>query len=218
MAATLTTVTTSTGGISAVYDYSSYLERIASSLETITQLITPTPTREKLGAGVLSVELNVPVTTLSTTTSIRTVVSSPEIYNGTTATFSATLVTEYNGSSWVRSVTDVVIINSGSGYLQPPTYTILEEESVLFTTSTTALEFSPNLFTAIARISNVVDDLKTISTSTGFRTYNAYDWVKPLEMISWYGQEYGISSYSTTGTQTLISIINSLTNQVSKFE
>jgi hypothetical protein len=35
MAATLTTVTTSTGGISAVYDYSSYLERIATSLESI---------------------------------------------------------------------------------------------------------------------------------------------------------------------------------------
>jgi hypothetical protein len=167
---------------------------------------------------VCSSDLNVPVTTLSTTTSIRTVVSSPEIYNGTTATFSATLVTEYNGSSWIRSVSNVAIINSGSGYLQQPSYTILEEGSVLFTTSTTALEFSPNLFTAIARISNVVDDLKTISTSTGFRTYNAYDWVKPLEMISWYSQGYGISEYSSTQTNNLISVINSLTNQVSKFE
>ncbi len=215
-----TVVTTSSGAIAVAFDYSPYLERIASSLETITQLITPTPTREKLGAGVSSAVFNVitPVTTLSTATSIRTVVSSPEIYNGTTATFSATLVTEYIGSSWVRSVSDVVIINSGSGYLQPPTYSILEEGSVLFTTSTTALEFSPNLFTAIARISNVVDDLKSISTSTGFRTYNAYDWVKPLEMISWYSQGYGLTQYSTTETNRLVSVINSLTNQVSKFE
>jgi hypothetical protein len=101
MAATLTTVTTSTGGISAVYDYSSYLERIASSLESIA-------------------------------------VSAKKI--------------------------------------------------------------------------------ETLSTTTGIRSYSAYDWIKPLEMISWYGQEYGISSYSTTGTQKLVSIINSLTNQVSKFE
>ena len=215
-----TIVSTSTGSISIAYDYSPYLERIASSLETITQLITPTPTREKLGAGVSSVAFSVifPVTTLSTTTSIRTVVSSPEIYNGTTATFSATLLTEYIGSSWVRRVSNVAIINSGSGYLQPPSYTILEEESVLFTTSTTALEFSPNLFTAIARISNVVDDLKTISTSTGLRTYNAYDWVKPLEMISWYSQGFGVTQYSSAETDRLLSVINSLTNRISKFE
>lgn len=101
MSATLTTVTTSTGGISAVYDYSSYLERIASSLESIAES---------------------------------------------------------------------------------------------------------------------AKKIEVLSTTTGIRSYSAYDWIKPVEMISWYGQEYGLTSYSTTGTETLISIINSLTNQVSKFE
>lgn len=40
-----TTVTTSTGGISIAYDYSSYLERIASALETIAVASTTTGIR-----------------------------------------------------------------------------------------------------------------------------------------------------------------------------
>lgn len=45
MSAILTTVTTSTGGISATYDYSAYLERIATSLETIASVSTTTGVR-----------------------------------------------------------------------------------------------------------------------------------------------------------------------------
>lgn len=45
MSATATIVTTSTGGIAVAFDYSPYLERIASALERIVELSTSTGIR-----------------------------------------------------------------------------------------------------------------------------------------------------------------------------
>jgi hypothetical protein len=45
MSATFTSITTSTGGIAAAFDYSPYLERIATALETIASLSTGTGVR-----------------------------------------------------------------------------------------------------------------------------------------------------------------------------
>jgi methyl-accepting chemotaxis protein len=78
-----------------------------------------------------------------------------------------------------------------------------------------------SLNTLTVSASSSTQSLKTITdaaTTTGLRSYNAYDWIKPLEMLSWYSQGYGISDYSNTETNRLISVINSLTNQISKFE
>ena len=70
----------------------------------------------------------------------------------------------------------------------------------------------------LERIAVAVENISTVSTTTGIRNYGAYDWIKPLEMISWYGQGLGLENVSTTSTNQLISIINGLTNSVSKFE
>jgi hypothetical protein len=45
MSAIFTSTTTSTGGIAAAFDYSPYLERIATALETIASLSTSTGVR-----------------------------------------------------------------------------------------------------------------------------------------------------------------------------
>lgn len=45
MAITATIVTTSTGGVAVAFDYSSYFERIATSLEKIVELSTSTGIR-----------------------------------------------------------------------------------------------------------------------------------------------------------------------------
>jgi hypothetical protein len=70
----------------------------------------------------------------------------------------------------------------------------------------------------LKRITEATEQISIASTTTGVRTYGAYDWIKPLEMISWYSQGLGLNSISTASTIQLVNIINSLTNNVSKFE
>lgn len=86
----------------------------------------------------------------------------------------------------------------------------------------TAVEGIENLHNRIAdsveNISESIGTISEISTTTGIRTNGAYDWTKPLEMVSWYGQGFGLTSVSTATTNQLVTIINSLTNNVSKFE
>lgn len=72
--------------------------------------------------------------------------------------------------------------------------------------------------TANERIAASIEKIAEVSTTTGVRSYGAYDWIKPLEMISWYGQGLGPLSISTASISQLVSVISSLTNNVSKFE
>jgi hypothetical protein len=82
-------------------------------------------------------------------------------------------------------------------------------ETIAFYSSTTNA--------SLGVIANHVETLVTISTTTGIRTEGAYGWIAPVEMISWYSQGFGLDTINTTGTNQLISIINSLTSSVSKF-
>ena len=209
-----TIVSTSTGGISIAYDYSVYLERIATALEAIVESIQPTPVQDIVGAGVKEVTFNGPISVEGTPT---ITISAPDIFNGTTATASLVL-NEFN------TVTNIVLEYQGKGYINSPIYTITDNTGVK-NTGTTVLEFFPNLFTTIANaaahqnnINANIEKIAEASTTTGIRTYGSYDWIKPLEMISWYGQGFGPNSVSTSTVNQLANVISSLTNVVSKYE
>jgi methyl-accepting chemotaxis protein len=95
----------------------------------------------------------------------------------------------------------------------------ISSNSNRITVAVESIVVSLNTLTVSANSST--QSLKTITeaaTTTGLRSYNAYDWIKPLEMISWYTQGYGVTQYSSAETDRLLSVINSLTNRISKFE
>jgi hypothetical protein len=211
-----TIVSTSTGAIAIAFDYSPYLERIATSLETIVGSLNRIPAVFTTGSGILTTGIN--TTTLRLTTgTVSVLIDDPHIPNGVKPTFTV-------GTTLEGTVTNITVITPGIGYIHPPIVSIIDSIGIVATgigVLTTDISVLTKLKDLSISANSSTQSLKTITeaaTTTGLRSYNAYDWIKPLEMISWYTQGYGVTQYSSAETDRLLSVINSLTNRISKFE
>ena len=215
-----TIVSTSSGAIAIAYDYSPYLERIATSLELITESLNRIPAVFTTGTGILTTGINTS-TMRETSGTVIVSIEHPHIPNGVKPTFS--VVTIPGSTVTTNTVTSITILTPGTGYIHPPVVSITDNIGVV-STGTAILAKDISVFTQLVvsnqQLTELVDNvgiLVTASTTTGIRTEAAYGWVAPVEMLSWYGQSLGLSTISTTGTNQLIGIINSLTSVVSKF-
>jgi hypothetical protein len=105
----------------------------------------------------------------------------------------------------------IAIAYDYSGYLE-------RIATALETIAGSSTSTNERLVVAVEKINESLEKIVEVTTGTGIRTYGAYDWIKPLEMISWHGQGLGPMSVSTASISQLVTVINSLTNNVSKFE
>jgi hypothetical protein len=152
-----TIVTTSSGAIAIAFDYSPYLERIATSLETIAQYSSAT---------------------------------------------SASLAISADNSNEITSAVQAIEA------MGPAFSAIAELGPSIETLAAAAVELAPPL-----------QDLVVAATTTGIKTDPAYSWIKPVEMVSWYGQGYGVTKdVDPSATTTLIQVIDDLVAIVPKFK
>ena len=151
-----TIVSTSTGAIAIAYDYSPYLERIATSLETIA------------------------------------------FYSSTT---NASLAISAENSSEITLAVEAI------GQITPSLNAIADLGPSIEILADAAVQLAPPL-----------QDLVVAATTTGIKTDPAYSWMMPMEMISWYGQGYGITDVDATITNQILSVVDQVISVVSKYK
>jgi hypothetical protein len=69
----------------------------------------------------------------------------------------------------------------------------------------------------LERIATALEIIATASISTGIRMIGPYDWLKPTEVYSWYNQDLSTLRPSTDTINTIVSDVNTITNNLPKF-
>jgi hypothetical protein len=87
----------------------------------------------------------------------------------------------------------------------------------IVTTSTGGISAAYDYSSYFERIATALETIATASTSTGIRMIGPYDWLKPTEVYSWYNQDLSTLRPSTDTINTIVSDVNTITNNLPKF-